>query len=151
MYLWCTGLATIQEKYLRRIQRGIQGCTGTPLWAVPSTKKYTDVRLNGTPLSGYRTRKLLLWLTLECFRRNSFENRSIGLVGLVVCLKNERNGRGFARKWAWPIKLARASRAKVYQNPPSRNPGSATAPASVTTTTSLPSFKRQLITHFIKS
>ena len=45
-----------------RIQRGIQGCTGTPLWAAPSTKKYTEVRLNGTPLSGYRNRKLLLWL-----------------------------------------------------------------------------------------
>ena len=29
----------------------------TPLWAAPSTKKYTDVRLNGTPLSGYRTKK----------------------------------------------------------------------------------------------
>ena len=43
-------------------------------------------------------RKLLLWLTLECFRRNSFENRSIGLVGLVVCLKNDRNRRGFPRK-----------------------------------------------------
>ena len=23
-----------------QIQRGIQGCTGTPLWAAPSTKKY---------------------------------------------------------------------------------------------------------------
>ena len=27
-----------------RIQRGIQGCTGTPLLATPSTKKYTDDR-----------------------------------------------------------------------------------------------------------
>ena len=90
-----------------RIQMGIQGCTGTPLWAAPSTKKYTDVRLNWTPLSGYRTRKLLLWLTLECFRRNSFENRSIGLVGLVVCLKNER-------KWAWLLNI----RAQQYIRTP---------------------------------
>ena len=30
-----------------------------PFWAVPivATKKYTDVRLNGTPLSAYRTKK----------------------------------------------------------------------------------------------
>ena len=27
-----------------RIQRGIQGCTGTPLLATPRTKKYTDDR-----------------------------------------------------------------------------------------------------------
>ena len=32
---------------------------------------------------------------------NSFKNRSIGLVGLIVSLKNDRNGRGFAPKWAW--------------------------------------------------
>ena len=36
------------------IQRGIPGCTGTPLWAAPST---ILVRLNGTPLFGYRTKK----------------------------------------------------------------------------------------------
>ena len=77
---------------------GIQGCTGTPLWAAPSTKKYTDVRLNGTPFLATELRKLLLWLTLEYFRRNSFKNRSIGLVGLVVGLKNDQNGRGLARK-----------------------------------------------------
>ena len=65
----------------------------------------TDVRLNGTPLSGYRTKKLLLWLTLECSSRNLFENRSIGQVGLVVRLKNERNGCGFAQKWAWLLKI----------------------------------------------
>ena len=35
----------------------IQGCTGIPLWTTPSTKKYTDVRPNGTPLSGYRAKK----------------------------------------------------------------------------------------------
>ena len=32
---------------------------------------------------------------------NSLKNRSIGLVGLIVSLKNDRNGRGFPPKWAW--------------------------------------------------
>ena len=104
-----------------RIQRGIQGCTGTPLWAAPSTKKY--VRLNGTPFLATELRKRLLWLTLECFRRNLLENRSIGL---VVGLKNDRNGHGLVQKWAWLLKYACASRATVNQNPPFRNPGSAT-------------------------
>ena len=53
-------------------------------------------------------RKLLLWLTLECFR-NSFENRSIRLVGLVVDLKNDQNGRSLSRKWAWLLKILRAT------------------------------------------
>ena len=43
------------------------------------------------PLSGYRTKKTAAMAHL----RNSFENRSIGQVGVVVCLKNDRNGRGF--------------------------------------------------------
>ena len=34
---------------------------------------------------------VLLQLTLECLEENLFENRSIGL---VVCLKNDRSGRG---------------------------------------------------------
>ena len=101
-----------------RIQRGIQGCTGTPLWAAPSTKKYTDVRLNGTPPLATELRKLLLWLTLECFRRNSFENRSIGLVGLVVGLKNERIGRGLARKWAWLLKICARFARNSKSEPP---------------------------------
>ena len=46
------------------------------------------------PFLATELRKLLLWLTLECFRRNLFKNRSIGLVELVDCLKNDR-------KWAW--------------------------------------------------
>ena len=39
--------------------------------------------------------------------------------GLVVCLKNDQNGRGFAPKWAWLLKFR-------VQGPASRNPGSAT-------------------------
>ena len=64
------------------------------LWAAPST----DDRLKRTPLSGYRTKKTAVWLTLECFRRKFVENRLIGLARLVVYLKNDRNGRGFAPK-----------------------------------------------------
>ena len=57
-------------------------------------------------------RKLLLWLTLAYFSRNSFKKR---LIGLVVALKN-------ARKWAWfypkvgvASKLSRAR--DTIQNP----------------------------------
>ena len=57
------------------------------------------------PFLATELRKLLLWLTLECFRRNSFENRSIGLVELVVCLKNDRKWAWFYPKWAWLLKI----------------------------------------------
>ena len=57
-------------------------------------------RLNGT-LPVYRPNKTTAMLTLACLAENSFKNRSIGLVGLIVSLKNNRNGRGFASKWAW--------------------------------------------------
>ena len=61
------------------------------------------VRQNGTPLFSYRTKKTAAMAHLiECFRRNSFKNRSIGLVGLVVGLKTiemgvvyPESGRGF--------------------------------------------------------
>ena len=36
---------------------------------------------------------------------NLFENRLIGLVGLVVALKNNQNGRSFSPKWAWVLTL----------------------------------------------
>ena len=46
------------QEWQWRIQRGDPRVHRTPLWAAPSTKKcHTDVRLNGTPLSGYRTKK----------------------------------------------------------------------------------------------
>ena len=48
------------------------------------------------PFPATELRKRLLWLTLECFRRNSFKNRSIGLVGLVVGPKKKKRS-----KWAW--------------------------------------------------
>ena len=71
------------------------------------------------PFLAIELRKILLWLTLE---ENSFENRSIGLVGLVVCLKNDR-------KWAWFCpKVGVASKIScALHNPPFRHPGSATA------------------------
>ena len=59
------------------------------------------------PFLATELRKLLLWLTLECFRRYSFENRSIGLVELVGCLKKKtiESGCGLARKLAWVLKI----------------------------------------------
>ena len=66
---------------------------------------------------------LLLWLTLECFKRKFVWNRLNGLVGLVFCLKNDWNGCGFAPNGVWLLKI---SHAKIYQKSPSRNPGSAT-------------------------
>ena len=59
------------------------------------------------PFLATELRKLLLWLTLECFRRNWFENRSIGLKELVDCLQNDR-------KWAWLLKI----RARQYIRTP---------------------------------
>ena len=93
-----------------------RGCTGTHLWAAPSIKKYTDVRLNRIPLSGYRTLSSL-WLTLECCRRNLFENSSIGLVvylemGVIL------------PKVSVVLKIRMQKHATVYQNPPSRSHGS---------------------------
>ena len=43
------------------------------------------------PFLATELRKLLLWLTLECFRRNSFENRS----GRAGSWSQKRS------KWAW--------------------------------------------------
>ena len=31
----------------------------------------------------------------------------IGLVRLIICLKNDRNGCGFAPEWAWLLKVSR--------------------------------------------
>ena len=81
------------------------------------------------PFLATELRKLLLWLTLECLKpleENSFENGSIGLVELVVHLKTIENGRGFAQNGRGFSNFARASRARLYYNPPFRNPGSAT-------------------------
>ena len=49
--------------------------------------------------------------TLNAFEENSFENRTIGL---VVRLKNDRNGHGFAPKWAWLLKILHALRMQEY-------------------------------------
>ena len=70
-----------------QIQGGKGGSNEPPLW-LHLTLRNADDRLNGNPppFLAIGLRKVLLWLTLECFRRE-FENRSIRLVGLVVCLK----------------------------------------------------------------
>ena len=71
-----------QEPPFGLVTRLPLGCT-----YIVALRKCTDVKLNGTPPSGYRTKK------------------TAAMVELVVCLKNERNGRGFAQKWAWLLKI----------------------------------------------
>ena len=72
-------------------------------------------RLNGTPLSVYRTKKTtaMAHLNWHALAENSFKNRSIVLVGLIVSLKNDRNGRGFKN-------FVRTLRATVLLEPPFR-------------------------------
>ena len=72
-----------------------------------------------------------MWLTLECFRRNSFKNRSIGLVELVDCLKNDQKWSWFCLEVGVAPKNSRTLRAQQYQNPPSKNPGSATGAPNI--------------------
>ena len=83
---------------------GGKGGASVPPFGLHPTLRSTDDKLNGTPFLAIELRKLLLWLTLECFRRKFVRNGSIGLVGLVVSLKNHQSGRGFAIKWAWLLK-----------------------------------------------
>ena len=57
----------------------------------------TDDRLTRTPLSGYRTKKTAVMAHLSMLQQkihSKIENRSIGLVRLVVALENYR-------KWVW--------------------------------------------------
>ena len=93
-----TGVITLHVYMQWRIPGGKGGCKCTPLWASSNTKKdmltSTDDRLNGTPLSGYRTKKLLLWLTLECFRRK-FVRKQVVWTGRADCLSRKRS------KWSW--------------------------------------------------
>jgi hypothetical protein len=49
-----------------------------------------------TPSLAKELKQTMLWLTLACLEENLFENRSIGLVGLVLSFKNDRNGQGSA-------------------------------------------------------
>ena len=70
------------------------------------------------PFLATELRKLLLWLTLECFRRNSFENRSIGLKELVDSLKNDRKWAWFCPKVGVASKNSRALRAQQYIRTP---------------------------------
>ena len=79
------------------------------------------------PFLAIELRKLLLWLTLECFGRK-FVRKRIDWTGKAGSQSQKRSkmgvvmpqsGRGFS-------KFAHASRARVYYNPPFRNPGSAT-------------------------
>ena len=73
-------------------------------------------------------RKLLLWLTLACFSRK-FVQKQIDWTSRIDSFSQKRS------KWAWfcpkvgvASKISRALRAQLYYwNPPSGNPGSATA------------------------
>ena len=77
------------------------------------------------PFLAIELRKLLLWLTLECFRRKFVRKRIdwTGRAGMQFVSKTIENGRGFSPKWAWLLKI-RAQECTTA--PPFRNPGSAT-------------------------
>jgi hypothetical protein len=73
---------------------------------------------NETPSLATELRKMLLWLTLACLEENLFENRSIGLEGLVVSLKNDRNGCGFNQKVGVASKFcAHIARKRIIETP----------------------------------
>ena len=98
--------------------RGGKGGASVPPFGLHLTLRSTDDKLNGTPLSGYRSKKTAAMAHLRMLRSKFVENRSIGLVGLVVCLKNDRNGRGLAPKWAWLLKFcARFARMTILLPP----------------------------------
>ena len=84
------------------IQRGLQGCTGTPLQAAPSTKKFN--RLNGTLLSGYRTKKIAAMAHLRMLQKK-FVLKQIDWTGRVGSWSQKRS------KWAWfSLKVGVASK-----------------------------------------
>ena len=107
------------------------GILGVP-WNPPLGWPSTDDRLNGTPLPpclAKELRKLLLCLTLACFSRTLDRNGWIDRQGKKFLSKTIENGRGLIKSGRGFKCFARASRAILKQNPPSRNPASATVPA----------------------
>ena len=103
--------------------RGGKGGASVPPFGLHLTLRSTDDKLNGTPFLAIELRKLLLWLTLECFRR-IFVRKQIDWTGRAGSLSQKRS------KWAWfypKVGVAsKISRARVYYNPPFGNSGSAT-------------------------
>ena len=87
---WCLGClrTTLSSGRFRVVPR----VPWNPLWAAPSTKKYW---LIGS-LSVYRTKKLLLWLTLACFSRN-FVQKQIDWIGRTDSFSQKRS------KWVWVL------------------------------------------------
>jgi hypothetical protein len=92
-----------------RIQGGGRGGANEPPFGLHLTLRSTDDRLNGTPFLAIELRKLLLWLTLECFRRK-FVRKRIDCTGRAC-----RAGSWFQKrskmgvvppKWAWLQKLS---------------------------------------------
>ena len=109
-----------------RIQGG-KGGASVPPFGLHLTLRSTDDELNGTPFLAIELRKLLLWLTLECFRRK-FVRKWINWTGRAGSLSQNRSkmgvvlsqsGRGFSN-------FAHSLRARVYYNPSFTNHGSAT-------------------------
>ena len=94
---------------------GFRGFDRTPLRATPSTKKYWT---RTPPLSDYRTKKLLLWLTLACFSKK-FIQKSIAWTGWAGSCSQT------IKKWAWfypkvgvVSKISHALRTQEYNRIP---------------------------------
>ena len=74
-----------------RIQGGKRGAS-VPPFGLHLTLRSTDDKLNGTPLSGYRTKKTATMAHL----RRKFVRKQIDWTGRAGSLsQNDQNGRGF--------------------------------------------------------
>ena len=75
--------------------RGGKGGASVPPFGLHLSLRSTDDELNGTPppFLAITLRKLLLWLTLECFRRK-FVQKQIDWTGRAGSLSQKRSKMG---------------------------------------------------------
>ena len=99
---------------------GGKGGASVPPFGLHLTLRSTDekTKWNPPPFLAIELRKLLLWLTLECFRRK-FVRKQIDWTGRAGSLsQNDRNGRGFSLKWVWLLKFCARFARKTLLLPP---------------------------------
>ena len=106
---------------------GGKGGASVPPFGLHLTLNSTDDELikMEPPFLAIELRKLLLWLTLECFRRK-FVRKRIDWTGRAGSLSQKRSKMGVVLPQSG-CGFSKFARARVYYNPPFRNPGSATA------------------------
>ena len=85
-----------------------------PPFGLDLVLRSTEDRLNGTPLSGYTTKKAAAVAHLSMLQQNIRKNKSSGLVRHALSLKTIENGRGFNPKRAWLLNFARNSTPETH-------------------------------------